>query len=95
MSPDDLATLPQTSTYRHWLAPRPHGIMGKSMLLLSGCVVVVGDRAVTSNCSDSEPLSCCGWVAPTQEVFKSGWDVGSAATMFVFKIIWSLRCWQV
>lgn len=66
----------------------------KSMLLLSGRLVVVGNQVVMVNCSDSEPLSCSRQVGPTQEVFKSGWDVSSAATVFVLKIIWSVRCWQ-
>lgn len=75
------------------LAPVPAGIMGKSMLLLSGCLVVVGNQVVMLNCSDSEPLSCSGQLVPTQDVFKSGWDLDSAATLFNKKIIWSVRCW--
>lgn len=74
MSPDDLATLTQTSIYTQTLAPESHRIMGKSMLLLSGGLVVVGNQVVMVNCSDSEPLSCSSQVGPTQEAFKSGWD---------------------
>lgn len=56
------------------------------MLLLSGCLVVVGNQVVMLSCSDSEPLSCSGRLIPTQEVFKSGWDLDSAATVFAVKL---------
>lgn len=55
--------------------------MGKSMLLLSGFLVVVGNWVIMLNCPDSEPLSSSGQAVPTQEVFKSGWDLNSAATV--------------
>lgn len=64
------------------------------MLLLSGRRVVVGNQVVMLSCSDSEPLSCSGRVEPTQEVFKCGWDLGAAATVFVLRIIWSVRGWR-
>lgn len=53
----------------------PYGIAGKSMMLLSVCPVVLGNQVVALNHSDSEPLSCSEQLAPTQEVFKSRWEL--------------------
>ena len=69
--------------------------MGISMLLLSGRRVVVGNQVVMVNCEDSEPLSCSSQVEPAQEAFKSGWDLGSVAAVFVLKTIWSVRHWHM